>query len=50
MTDDSYHTPIWIGISIRIRIGITFSSVLGIESINKSGIDPSLGCNYVRYP
>ena len=36
MTDDSYHLPICIG------IGKIFSSVLGIESIGKSGIDPPL--------
>ena len=38
MTDDSYHMPICIGIDIRISIGKIFSSVLGIESIEKSGM------------
>ena len=35
MTDDSYHMPTCIGISIGISIGKIFSSVLGIESIGK---------------
>ena len=38
MTDTSYHIAIWIGIGIGIAIGKIFSSVLGIESIEKSGI------------
>ena len=42
MTDDSYHMPICIGIGIVISIGKIFSSVLGIESIGKSGIGPPL--------
>ena len=42
MTDDSYHMPICIGIGIGIIIGKIFSSVLGIESIGKSGIGPPL--------
>ena len=44
MTDDSYHMPICIGIGIGIGISIgkIFSSVLGIESIGKSGIGPPL--------
>ena len=35
MTDDSYHMPVWIDISIRISISKIFNSVLGIESIRK---------------
>ena len=42
MTDDSYHMPICIGIGIGISIDNVFSSVLGIESIGKSGIVPPL--------
>ena len=42
MTDTSYHIAIWIGISI----GKIFSSILGIESIEKNGIGPSLKLIY----
>ena len=42
MTDDSYHMPICIGIGIGISISKIFSSVLGMESIGKSGIGPPL--------
>ena len=42
MNDDSYHMPICIGIGIGISIGKIFSSVLGIESIGKSGIGSPL--------
>ena len=34
--------PIWIGIGIGISSGEIFSYVLGIKSIRKSGIGPSL--------
>ena len=42
MTNDNYHMPICIGISIGISIAKIFSSVLGIKSIEKSGIGPPL--------
>ena len=57
MTDDSYHMPVWIGISIDISIGISigigfsidkiFSSILSIKSIGKISIGSSL---YQCYP
>ena len=37
-----YHKAIWIGIGIGISK--IFRSVLGIESIGKNGISPSLVC------
>ena len=38
----SYYMPICIGIDIGISIGKIFSSVLGIEVSEKSGISPPL--------
>ena len=49
MTDDSYHMPICTGIGIGISIGKIFSSVLGIESIGKSGIGPPLVLTIKQY-
>ena len=46
MTDDSYHMPICIGIGIGISIGKIFSSVLGIEVSEKSGIGSPLVCGH----
>ena len=46
MTDDSYHMPICIGMGIGISIGKIFSSVLGIEVSEKSGIGPPLLRSY----
>ena len=42
MTDTNYYMAIWIGIGIGFGIETIFSSVFGIERLEKSGISPPL--------